>query len=117
MFRSKNSITVYDADDLWAHRNKNKIEIKDILDRLVDNLVSLAEFSEFATSQPELVLTVSPQVWIKFEEAQEYGYLQATAVGIRPNTEYRYMEFKLAKYDAKLIIQEGTCTSALENVQ
>lgn len=115
-FRAKNSMTVYSADDLWPPKERDKVTAADVLDRLIDNLSSLADLSEFAASMPEIVLTVSPQLWVEFEKAQAYGYLQATDDGVIPNTEYRYLEFRLAKSKSKLIIQEGPQTSALEIV-
>jgi hypothetical protein len=115
-FRAKNSLTVYSADDLWPPKERDKVNASDVLDRLIDNLASLADLSEFAASMPEIVLTVSTQLWVEFEKAQAYGYLQATDEGVVPNTEYRYLVFQLAKSSSKLIIQEGPSTSTLEIV-
>jgi len=116
MSYQKNSITIYDADSLYKSCKK-EVKVHDVLDRLVDTLVSLAEFAEYASSMPEIIVTVPTQLWVQFEEAQAYGYLQATAEGKIPNSEFRYLSFQLVNARARLIVQEGPATSALEVLQ
>lgn len=115
MSYQKSSVVVYDADSLYKH-SKKEIKVGDVLEQLIDSLASLAEISEFAPSMPEIVVTVSAQVWKQIEESQAYGFLQATAEGDIPGTDFKYLEFKLAKSKSRLIIQEGPSTSVLEIV-
>ena len=114
--RVKAGIKVYHADELWDSPKHEVVTTAEVLDRLIDNLVTLVDLSEFAASLPEIVVTVSPQLFQEMSDAQAYGHLQATDEGTVPGTDLKYLIFRLAKSKARLIVQEGSRTSALEIV-
>jgi hypothetical protein len=109
---------VFAFDEIFGKAgSKRKILMIDVLDHMVDILDTLSDFSEFASSSPEMTITVAPQVFDELKKSQDYGYLKATKEGSKFN-DVRYMVFELAtRGGGKLIIQEGTETSTLEVLQ
>lgn len=116
MAYSKKTSKVLDIDKLFEPY-KSEIRLPDVLDHMLDCLVTLSDFSEYAASEPEMVITISEQVYAELKASQDYGYMQATKTGTTP-AGFKYMVFKLATAGGgQLIVQEGTQTSVLENVQ
>ena len=117
MDRVKALITVVNADVVKS-KGQFETDMQDVLDRLLDIMHTISDFSEFAVSSPEMVLTVSPQVYAALYKSQDKGFLRATKEGLVPLTTLHYMKFTFAsKGRGSLIIQEGTCTSTLETKQ
>jgi hypothetical protein len=115
---TKKSSKVLDIDRLFESAPyKSEIRLPDVLDHMLDCLVTLSDFSEFAASEPEMVLTISEQVYAELQASQDYGYMKASKTGTTADG-YKYMVFILSTAGGgQLIVQEGPRTSTLENIQ
>lgn len=113
---TKKSSKVLDIDKLFDPY-KSEIRLPDVLDHLLDCLVTLSDFSEFAASEPELVLTISAQVYAELQASQDYGYMKASKTGTTADG-YKYMVFILSTTGGgQLVVLEGPRTSVLEVIQ